>query len=39
VLAAIPAILLLGAILWGLGTLAQMYLPALVKMRILITFP
>ncbi len=39
VLAAIPAILLLGAILWGLGTLAQIYFPALVKMRILITFP
>ena len=37
--AAIPAVLLLGAILWGLGTLAQTYLPALVKMRILITFP
>ena len=38
-LAAIPAMLLLGGILWGLGTLAQTYMPALVKMRILITFP
>lgn len=38
-LAAIPAMLLLGAIFWVLGTLAQSYIPALVKMRILITFP
>jgi len=38
-LAAIPAILLLTALLWGLGQLAQTYLPCLVRMRILITFP
>jgi hypothetical protein len=39
VLASIPALLLLMAILWGLGQLAQTYLPWLVKMRVLITFP
>ena len=39
VLAAIPALLLLMLILWGVGQIAQMYLPWLVKMRILITFP
>jgi hypothetical protein len=39
VLAAIPALLLLMAILWGIGQLAQHYLPWLVKMRVLITFP
>jgi hypothetical protein len=38
-LAAIPAILLLTALLWVLGQLAQTYLPWLIKMRILITFP
>ncbi len=38
-LAALPAILLLTVLLWGLGQLAQTYLPWLVKMRILITFP
>jgi hypothetical protein len=37
--AAIPASLLLGAILWGLGHLAQTYLPWLIKMQVLITFP
>jgi len=39
VLAAIPALLLLMLILWGVGQIAQMYLPWLVKMKILITFP
>jgi hypothetical protein len=39
VLAAIPALLLMMAILWGIGQVAQHYLPWLVKMRVLITFP
>ena len=39
VLAAIPALLILTLILWGFGQFAQMYLPWLVKMKILITFP
>ena len=39
VLAAIPALILLGLILWGLGQVAQTYLPWLIKMKILITFP
>ena len=38
-LAAIPALLLLGAVLFGIGQALQTYLPWLVKMRILITFP
>lgn len=39
VLAAIPALILLGVILWGLGTLLQLVFPSLVKMRIFIDFP
>jgi hypothetical protein len=39
VLAAIPALLLLMGILWALGQVAQTYVPWLVKMRILVTFP
>ncbi|NOU06436.1 MAG: hypothetical protein HOO99_09660 [Hyphomicrobiaceae bacterium] len=39
VLAAIPALILLALILWSMGQIAQKYLPWLVKMRILISFP
>jgi hypothetical protein len=39
VLAAIPALILLGAILWFMGHLLQTYYPELVKMQILIRFP
>lgn len=39
VLAAVPALILLGAILWGIGALLQKLFPWLVKMQILIWFP
>lgn len=39
VLAAIPALILLGAILWFAGHLLQTFYPELVKMQILIRFP
>lgn len=39
VLAGIPALLLLGAILYGLGQALQTFFPALVKLKILITIP
>ena len=39
VLAAIPALLLLIAMLWGLGIALQTYFPELIKMKILISFP
>jgi hypothetical protein len=39
VLAGIPALILLGLILYSLGQVAQTYFPWLVKMRIIITFP
>lgn len=39
VLAAIPALILLGAILWLAGHLLQTFYPELVKMQILIRFP
>ena len=39
VIAAIPAIILLGAILWGLGHLLMTYYPWLVKVQILIHVP
>lgn len=39
VVAAIPALILLMMILWAIGQVAQTFLPWLVKMRILITFP
>lgn len=38
-LAAIPAIILLGLVLWGVGHLLQMYFPQLLKMQILVWFP
>ncbi|HLB07686.1 MAG TPA: hypothetical protein VJN41_08345 [Alphaproteobacteria bacterium] len=39
VLAAIPALILLGVILWFAGDLLQALYPKLVKMRIMIHFP
>ena len=38
VLAAIPALILLTAILWLFGHMVQMFLPDLIKMKILIGF-
>ena len=39
VLAAIPALILLGVMLWFAGHLLQTLYPDLIKMKILITFP
>ena len=39
VLAGIPALILLLAILWGFGEILQKVFPALLKMKILIHFP
>lgn len=39
VLAAIPALILLGVILWFAGALLQAAFPQLIKMKILISFP
>jgi hypothetical protein len=39
VLAAIPALVLLGLILFAIGQVAQTYLPWLVKMQIVVNFP
>lgn len=39
VFAALPALLLLTIILWGVGEVLQRYFPWLLKMRILIQFP
>lgn len=39
VFAALPALLLLTIVLWGVGELMQRYFPWLLKMRILIQFP
>ena len=39
VVAAIPALILLMAILWVAGSALQAFLPDLVKMKILISFP
>ncbi len=38
VLAAIPALILLGAVLWTLGHALQMFFPELIKLKILIGF-
>jgi hypothetical protein len=38
VLAGIPALLLLGLILFGIGQAAQSFLPWLIKMKVLVTF-
>ncbi|MEO1283220.1 MAG: hypothetical protein AAFV69_16020, partial [Pseudomonadota bacterium] len=37
--AAIPALLLLGGILWGIGMVLQTYFPWLIKMQIFVHFP
>ncbi len=39
VLAAVPALFLLGALLWFAGALLKAYFPELVHMQILINFP
>lgn len=39
VFAMVPAILVLGIILWGIGQMLQTFFPQLVKMQILIWFP
>ena len=39
VLAAIPALLLLTAVLWTFGTLLELVFPWLIKTKILISFP
>lgn len=39
VFAAIPALFVLGVMLWGAGHVLQTYFPWIVKMRILIHFP
>lgn len=39
VIASIPALILLGAVLWTLGTLLELIFPWLIKMKILISFP
>ena len=37
--AALPALIALAVVLWGIGEILQRYFPWLVKMRILIQFP
>lgn len=39
VVASIPALFLLGAILWVMGAALEAVFPALIKMKILISFP
>jgi hypothetical protein len=39
VFAALPALILLMVVLWGVGEVLQRYFPWLLKMRILIQFP
>ena len=39
VLAGIPALILLGAIIWGAGEILQTFFPWLIKMKIVILFP
>jgi hypothetical protein len=39
VLAAIPALILLGVLLWVAGAILKAYYPELIHMQILITFP
>lgn len=39
VIAAVPALIVLGAIIWGAGEILQSLFPWLVKMRIVILFP
>lgn len=39
VLAGVPALILLGAIIWGAGEILQAYFPWLIQMKIVILFP
>lgn len=39
VFAAIPALIVLGALIWGAGEALEAYFPEIVKMKILISFP
>jgi len=39
VFAAVPALIILGVILWFAGDMLQTYFPQLIKMQILIRFP
>ncbi len=39
VFAAVPALIILGLMLWGMGQALTAYAPWLLKMKILITFP
>lgn len=39
VIAGIPALLLLGAIMWGIGQALQTFFPALLKLKIMIYVP
>lgn len=39
VFAAVPALIILGVILWCVGHLLQIYFPQIIKMQILIRFP
>ena len=38
VFAAIPALILLFVVLWGIGQIAQTFMPWLVKLRVLVTW-
>ncbi|MBU2581178.1 MAG: hypothetical protein KJ622_05640 [Alphaproteobacteria bacterium] len=39
VLAGVPALILLGAIIWGAGEILQQFFPWLIQMKIVILFP
>ena len=39
VMAAIPALILLGILMWCAGAILKAYFPELIHMQILITFP
>lgn len=39
VFAAIPALIILGVLLWGGGQILKTYFPQLVQMQIVVTFP
>ena len=39
VIAAIPALIVLGALIWLSGEILQQFFPWLIKMKILIQFP
>ena len=39
VLAGVPALILLGAIIWGAGEILQQFFPWLIQMKIVVLFP